>query len=377
MMLQYLQTLREHADGKFVDLLKAISKDPAMMRYLDLQRSLIGHPNENFAREVMELFTLGIGNYSEKDVKEAARAFTGWSYVNMFYEFPGTNVLRLKESMKYDRPFSAFALMPAMHDKTPKTILGKTDFFDGDKFLELLASHRQTARHICGKLWAYYAYPNPEPAVVERLADEWQKSDGDIKHILFCIARSPEFWSDECLRKKVKSPADLCVGVARQMGAGKALMDLRGPADEETRMNQQVMNNMYGLVDRMSKSGLSLLYPVDVSGWKGGVAWVSPAAMVERYRFRGLMLYGKKGGGDCALASLATVNSKSPADTKAIAGCIAELFDVQLPQDSLDLLTKVIEQRGGMKVLASGDAWAGVMDRSLMLLMAAPEMQVC
>ena len=89
------------------------------------------------------------------------------------------------------------------------------------------------------------------------------------------------------------------------------------------------------------------------------------------------MLYGKKGGGDCALASLALVNAKSPADTKAIAGCIAELFDVQLPQESLDVLTTVVDRRGGMKVLANGDSWAGVMDRSLMLLMAAPEMQVC
>ena len=234
MMLQYLETLRSLGDGKFVTLLKAIAKDPAMMRYLDLQRSLVGSPNENFAREVMELFTMGIGNYTEKDVKEAARAFTGWSYVNMFNEFPGKNAKRLKDSLTFNRPFSAFALMPAMHDQSPKTILGETDFFDGDRFLELLAAQPQTARHMCTKLWTYYAYADPEPEVVDRLAEVWKKTGGEIKHVLFAIARSPEFYSDKCLRRKVKSPADLCIAIARQLGTGPALMAMRGPATVDT-----------------------------------------------------------------------------------------------------------------------------------------------
>ncbi|HWD41220.1 MAG TPA: DUF1800 domain-containing protein [Fimbriimonas sp.] len=377
MMLQYLNTLRSHADGNFVDLLKAVSKDPAMMRYLDLQRSLVGSPNENFAREVMELFTMGIGNYTEKDVKEAARAFTGWSYVNMYYEFPGTNAKKLKEAMTYNRPFSAFALMPAMHDRSPKTILGKTDFFDGDMFLEHLASSPATARHMCAKLWTYYAYPNPEPALVERLADEWQKSNGNIKHMLFAIARSPEFWSDRCVRKKIKSPADLCVAICRQMGAGKALLDLRGPANVETPMSQQVLNNMYALIDRMARCGLSIFYPTDVSGWKGGDAWVSPAAMVERYGFRGLLVYAQKGIGPCTKHTLEYVKSQSPADSASLAAAVTRLFDIDLPPEGQQVLTQLIDRHGGVKVLNKENVWAYALDRSLLTLMAAPETHVC
>jgi len=377
MMLQYLDTLRTHADGKFVDLLKAISKDPAMMRYLDLQRSLVGNPNENFAREVMELFTLGIGNYTETDVKEAAKAFTGWSYVDMFYEFPGPNEKRLKEGMANRRPFSAFCWMPAMHDSTPKKILGKTDFFDGDSFLEHLASQRQCARFMCKKLWSFYAYSNPDPELVEQLADEWQRSGGDIKHMLFTIARHPEFWSDKCVGNKVKSPADLCVGVARQMGAGPQLLALRGPSNEFLPIKDQVKNNLYGIVDRMEKAGLSLFYPPNVAGWKGGVAWISPAAMVERYRYRGIFLYGNHGAGVGALNALEFVKSKNPTDTTGIAKGIAELFDVPLNDEGIKILATIADRRGGMKLLTDPNGWAGNLDRSMMVLMAAPEMQMC
>jgi uncharacterized protein (DUF1800 family) len=379
MMLQYLDTLRTLGDGKFVYLLKAMAKDPAMMRYLDLQRSLVGSPNENFAREVMELFTMGIGNYTEKDVKEAARALTGWSYVNMYYEFPGNNERKLKDSLVYQRPFSAFALMPTMHDQSPKTILGQTDFFDGDKFLETLANHPQTAKHMCTKLWTYYAYPHPEPQVVERLVDVWQKTDGEIKHVLFAIARSPEFWSDKCIRKKIKSPADLAIGVARQMGAGPALMAMRGPADVETPIvRTPVFGNVGNVANLMGRMGLDLMFPMDVSGWKGGEAWISPAAMVERYKYRGILVYGNpKTSGAGTAYVLDFVKKRQPKTTTDVASCLAELFDVPLSDDKLGLIAKMIDKRGGLKVLDKQDVFAGTLDRSLMLLMAAPEMHVC
>jgi len=243
--------------------------------------------------------------------------------------------------------------------------------------LEHLASHRQCVRFICKKLWTFYAYPDPEAEVIENLADEWAKSGGDIKHMLFTIARHKQFWSDKCVGAKIKSPADLCVGVARQMGAGPALMALRGPANETTPITQQVSNNLYGLVDRMEKSGLSLLYPPNVAGWKGGKAWIGPAQMVERYRYRGIMLYGNKGAGAGAVHTLAFIKSKNPTDTTGIAKAIAELFDVPLDDTGIKILATVADRRGGMKVLDQPNNWAGMLDRSLMVLMAAPEMQMC
>jgi uncharacterized protein (DUF1800 family) len=325
----------------------------------------------------MELFTLGIGNFNEADVKEAARAFTGWSYVDMFYEFPGPNVKRLKEALTYDRPLSTFALMPAMHDRKPKTILGKTDFFDGDSFLELLAAHPATIRHICTKLWTYYAYPNPEPEVIDGLALEWQKSGGEIKHVLFSIARRPEFFSQKCIRKKIKSPVDLCIAICRQLGVGPELMALRGPSDIETPMNPEVMNNLQNVVNRMSRQGLGLFYPPNVAGWKGGVEWVSPAQMVERYGFRGLLIYSPKRVGSSTAKTLAYVKSRNPSNSHDIGASVTELFDIDLEADSMNVLAEVIDKHGGVKSLDKTGTWAATLDRTLFTLMAAPETHLC
>src|SRR6516162_2581893 len=126
------ETLRQNALGNFANLTKAISRDPAMMIWLDTVQSKKERPNENFAREVMELFTLGEGHYSESDVKEAARAFTGWSV---------------------DRESGTFVFRPRLHDDGVKTVLGRTGRFDGDAVLDLLLAQPQTAEYITAKLW--------------------------------------------------------------------------------------------------------------------------------------------------------------------------------------------------------------------------------
>jgi uncharacterized protein (DUF1800 family) len=182
------------------------------MRYLDMQRSIRGNPNENFPREVMELFTLGIGNYTETDVKEAAKALTGWGYIHIFYELPGSTEQKVMDWLHYDRPFTSFTLMPAMHDPTPKTILGKTEAYDGDSFLAVLAHHPATAKHLSKKLWELFVYSNPEPEVVDRIARAFTRSKGDIRKVMHAIVDSREFWSDKSVRKFVKSPVDLCIG---------------------------------------------------------------------------------------------------------------------------------------------------------------------
>ncbi|RYG42279.1 DUF1800 domain-containing protein, partial [bacterium] len=302
MMLEYLQTLRRNAGAKFSVLLEAVAKDPAMMRYLDMQRSIRGRPNENFAREVMELFTLGIGHYTEEDVKEVSRALTGWGYIDTYWEMGGTPIERLKESIRDDRPFATFTYMPPMHDPGPKTILGKTAPWDGDGVLKMLAEHPTTAEHIATKLWTFYAYADPEPAVVARIASAFRKSGGDIRHTLFAIARAPEFWSEKCLRHLAKSPLDYTLGIARAQGLGKAVSELRKPdADVYQAVAQRILDECGALSWHMERQGLNLLVPPDVAGWKWGDAWITPAAMTMRYGYRGNWFWGEKGPGPSAV----------------------------------------------------------------------------
>lgn len=378
MMLNYLTALRDNASGKFCDLLTAVSKDPAMMRYLDMQRSIRGHPNENFAREVMELFTLGIGNYTETDVKEGARAFTGWGYIHIFWELPGNTTSKVQDWVTMGRPFTSFTLMPAMHDPTPKNFLGQTADLDGDGVLKVLANHKVTATHISRKLWEHFAYRNPEPEVVERISHVFSRTNGDIRQVMRAIVASPEFWSDKCVRKQVKSPVDFCIGIARQMGAGEHLMSFRDPkATEMTMIPQPIIDNLWGITDRMEKAGLSLFYPPDVSGWHWGEAWLSSASMIERYRYRGMFIYGPKGPDVATKLTLAFMKSRNPKDSEGIATVLAEYFDVDLPEASHAVIAKDIQRRGGLKTLAKEDAWAATLDHALSLLMAAPAMHVC
>ena len=161
-VLMYRQNalLRKHALGYFGDLLHEVAKDPAMVIYLDSASNRKGQPNENFAREVMELFTLGEGNYGENDIKEAARAFTGWSL---------------------DPDTGEFVVRPLIHDDGVKTVLGRSGNFDGDAVLDILLAQPQTAEFIVAKLWREFVSPTPDPAEVKRIARMFRDNRYNIK----------------------------------------------------------------------------------------------------------------------------------------------------------------------------------------------------
>jgi uncharacterized protein (DUF1800 family) len=378
MMLNYINALRENAAGPFVEVLRAASKDPAMMRYLDMERSINGHPNENFAREVMELFTLGIGNYTEEDVKAASHAFTGWGYIHIFWELPGNTTTKVDGWLTYRRPFTSFTSMPAMHDPAPKTFLGEHGPLDGDETLNRLAKHPATAKRICRKLWEHFAYEKPDSGVVDRLVRVYDRTNGNTRAILHAIADAPEFWSEKCVRRQVKSPVDLCVAVARQMGAGERLLSFRAPnANERSILPDDIPNNLYGIIDRMDKAGLALMYPPNVAGWHWGEAWISSAAMLERYRYRGMFIYGPKGPDVGSKKTLDFVMGRNPKGSDDIARAIAEFFDIDLPETGHDVLATAVLKRGGLKSLADLNVWAATLDHLMMLLMAAPEAHVC
>ncbi len=244
--LMYRQNvlLREHALGNFGALLHAVAKDPAMLVYLDAATSRRGAPNENFAREVMELFTLGAGQYTERDVREAARAFTGWSI---------------------DPDTGTFVFRPRLHDDGAKTVLGRTGRFDGDAVLDILLEQPATARFIVGKLWREFVSPRPDATRVEAIAQRLRASGYEIRVALRELLLQPEVVAAAGDDALVKSPVELVVGFVRQSGA-----ELAQPI---------------GAAIAVAAMGQNLFAPPNVRGWPGGEAWINTQTLLARKHF--------------------------------------------------------------------------------------------
>ena len=242
------QLLRAQGLGNFATLLHAVARDPAMLAYLDGASSRKEAPNENFAREVMELFALGEasqgGGYSEQDVREAARAFTGWSI---------------------ERDDFAFRLRPAFHDAGSKTVFGRSGAYDGDAVIDLMLEQPAAARFITAKLWREFVSPAPEGPEFEAIVARFRAGGYDIATVLRDLLLSDAFWAAENRGSLVKSPVELVVGAMRQFG-------LQPP-------------DPLPLVRKSAQLGQNLLVPPNVKGWPGYTDWINATRLLERKRF--------------------------------------------------------------------------------------------
>ncbi len=214
-----------------------------------------GKPNENYAREVMELFSLGVGNYTEYDVREAARAFTGWHTV------AGT-----------------FAFSPNQHDDGHKTVLGQGGAWDGDDVLRVLLEQPACATFLVRKLYQFFVSESAPPpdALLVPLADAFRKSDYEIAVPVRMILRSRLFYSAHAYRQKFKSPVEYAVGVVRAVGVG---------------ITGRVTTNAYALLDSLELMGQQLYAPPNVKGWEGGASWLNTATVLARHNFANGLLY--------------------------------------------------------------------------------------
>lgn len=357
---QQNELIRANAIGSFRELLRAVSKDPAMLVWLDNQFNVKGKPNENFAREVMELFTLGIGNYSEKDVQEAARAFTGWTFRGATREKLG----------KYRK--STFYFDSRKHDSEIKEVLGSKGPFDGDGVLNLLCDEPQTARYIVTKIWEWFAYSKPEPGLVERLSASFRKSGLDLKGLLRSIMESPEFYSDKAERSVYKNPVDFVVPPLRQLGVGALLSELKPNADGL--LDRKQLGPVLGCVQSTKSMGMNLLFPPDVAGWEGGQYWISSATMIERIRWadRIFGLAPAKGVAPTRI-SFAPIFEEDPSPRGVVEKLIS-VFDAPIPVERRAPLIAAAEKAvaGGLTAQTANKA-AGAVAR---LIFGSPEFQM-
>jgi len=249
---QLLDVIRTHALGNFGELLTGVSKSPAMLEYLNNRQNRKAHPNENFAREVMELFTLGRGNYTETDVKESARAFTGWTY-NQDGEF------QVKDKD---------------HDDGNKTVLGKTGNFNGDDVLKILLENKQTAKFISAKIYRFFVNDEIDEARVNELADKFYASGYNIGELMRSILMADWFYDPHNIGSHIKSPIELIVGLRRSI-----------PVSFE---NEEVMLSFQQIM------GQVLFYPPNVAGWPGGRNWIDSSSLMYRMQLPQLVLYDKQ-----------------------------------------------------------------------------------
>jgi len=244
-------TLRRSALGNFATLVKKMSRDPAMMIYLDLEQSRREHPNENWARELMELFTVGIGNYSEDDIRASARAFTGY---------------------RVDMTTQQFRFAPLQQDLGSKNFMGRSGGLNGDDIINILVSKPACAQFIGRKLWRFFVEDEPSEAIVDAIASSIRAHNYEMRPVMQEVFSSAEFYSNRAMGSQIKSPVQYIIQTSKLLGA-----PLPSPIVVQNAMRQM---------------GQILFAPPNVKGWDGGKAWISTSTLLFRYNFANYLING-------------------------------------------------------------------------------------
>jgi hypothetical protein len=250
-MLGQFTMLRQHANGSLRDLLIGISQDPAMLVYLDNHQNHAGHPNENYAREIFELFSLGVGNYTETDIREAARAFTGWTL---------------------DASLMRFEDRPDLHDDGSKTVLGRTGQLDGEDVVDVILEQEACARFVGGKLYRFFVREPIDDALLDQIAAILRQADYEVAPLLERLFLSRDFYSDASYAARIQSPVELTVSTWRKLGLTEA------PTWPSFSQSTGAL-------------GQRVFQPPNVKGWDGGRTWINPSTLLQRQNLLRYLLF--------------------------------------------------------------------------------------
>lgn len=318
-------------------LLKAVSKNPAMMIYLNTVESRAAHPNENYPRELMELFSMGEGNYSEDDVREAARAFTGWRIVPPPRASDPNDRDEIEAIIREWEP--EFFVARQLHDDGQKTFLGKTGNWDGDDIIDLILGHEASSRFVTSRLFREFVHDHPSDETIDALTAVWDASGHDVGEVVRAILVSDEFYSEEAYRAKVRSPIELVVGAVRGLELD---WDFRGLERHAETLGQVLYN------------------PPNVAGWPGGTAWISSGTFFARANFLDDLFFNPR------FAIPPGILAASASADEAVDLAVAALLDGNVPEASREFMVEHVAAAG--EGLERGRAAA-------YLALASPEFQ--
>ena len=333
-MSTQLDMLQTYGLGSFREILVQLSKNPAMLMFLDNQDNHKGSINENYGREILELFSMGVGNYTEDDIKECARAFTGWTVAN-------TDYMALKMRNNTMRPYGYIAWQfkydESDHDSGEKTFLGETGNFTGEDVIDIICKQPATAAFVARHLYHYFVadefpvpqwphFPPKNPVAIKVMTDAYFASNYSIKAMLRALFLSNSFKSEASWNARVKSPVELVVGTLRLAGG------YSGPGSD-----------VYGHVAASGYMGQDIFAPPSVEGWMGGSDWISTGSMVQRVNFAGNIVGDLDREGVVELINNIRSDSGSPATPESLVSASLEhLGNMQVSDDTREGLVAFI-----------------------------------
>ena len=359
-MFRQNQFFRDHAAGNFGALLYGIVHDPAMIRYLDNNKNVKGSPNENLAREIMELFAMGVDQgYTEKDIVEAARALTGYNY---------------------DHATGTYRFLYSQHDATDKTIFGQTGPWTGDDLVRLILERPETSRFIGRKLFEYFAYPDPDKATVDSLADVLKGRQYELTPLLKNVFLSEEFYSSRAMGKQVKSPVELMVGLLRDLGTQPLVVQqsIETPLSKSDGSRLVVDRSLtsYETLDlALGDMGLQLMEPPDVKGWRYGRPWIDSQRLFARYNAVASLIdaVGQQGVDVVSLIQAAGCQNGTEAVDYLAKACLMQPLDA-------DERSELIGHLGELPPSGEWESKRGEVNEKLrsvlMLMLCVPEHQM-
>ena len=329
-------TFRRCGLGDFRTLLLELSRDPAMIFWLDNKDNHKDAPNENYGRELLELFSMGIGNYTEDDVKACARAFTGWTIANADY----MSIRASRDSIwPHGRLDWQFVYLPEDHDDSDKTFLGHTGPFNGEDVVDIICQQPATAWFVASKLYSFFVSDTPEEGAIQFLADKFTDTGGDIRQVMRSLFLSDFFRGEEARLAKVKSPTELVAGTARLAGS-----------------YQFPEWGIVNLAMDVSFMGQEILNPPTVEGWHTGQEWIDTGNLVERVNAASLEMgnLGQPG------VQAAVNRVKSTGDTLApeqfVDACLEALGQFEVTDATRQSLVSYAEEDGDLKFGGRGSA---------------------
>ena len=337
-----IRMFRRFGMGSFKTLLVELSKDPAMIIWLDNQDNHKGAINENFGRELLELFSMGVGNYTEQDIKECARAFTGWTIGNREY-------MEMRSMRDSDWPYGRiawhFEYQPEDHDDGEKEFLGQRGRFNGEDIVEIMCQQPATARFISRHMYHFFVADEPpvphwpyvpprDPDAIEVLTDAYFDSGYDIRSMLRVLLKSDFFKSEDCWYEKVKSPAELAAGVLRLTG------EFDRPRHQITERWQQV-----------TYMGQELNNPPSVEGWHQGVEWIDTGTLVERLNFASSQLGDMGSPGVRAMTErILAADGDVVSPEQLVDRCLDQMGAMQVTEETRSTLLEFASTLGDVRV---------------------------
>jgi uncharacterized protein (DUF1800 family) len=325
MMRSYYEMLRDHGLGNFGDMLKQLSRNPSMIYYLDQQMNHADAVNENYGRELLELFSMGRGNYTEDDVKACARAFTGWTESQTIPRYPNGF---------YD---SKFVYLDEDHDHSEKTFLGETGNFNGDDIVDIIVRQPATARFVAAEIYNFFVSDDPDPQDIDTLAQVYVDSGHEIREMLKVLLYSDFF--KEARFKRVKSPAELVASTLRFSG------EHRDPYD-------------FGLVPTTQKTllmGQQILNPPTVEGWHTGREWIDSSFLIERVNFAAERLGNPHAKGVSQMTDRIAEGRDSISPNDLLEACLYELGSMEFEDDTRHILMEELGLTGDVRCESETD----------------------